>query len=200
MKDVYHFEQECMQTLATQTGMILDVGGGSRFMKRMAQHEELFSHTDYKTLDVSPDYRPDIVGDIHNIPLADGDVDGIICRSVLEHVADPRKAVQEMLRILKPGGYIFLEVPSIYPYHARVGKGGYPDHWRFFESGIRLLLQDCSEIHVMKHGGWFRAMSFFFPTQARLRFILNPLSAFLDKLFHTEERTNTSFYSVFARK
>lgn len=199
MSDFRAFEEASMRTLA-QGRVILDVGGGSRFMKGMKKFEPLFVNCDYKTMDVSADYHPDIVGDIHAIPLADASVDGVICRSVLEHVERPYDAAREMIRILKPGGYAFVQVPSIYPYHARTGHGAYPDHWRYFESGLRLLFKDCSSVEIVKHGGWFRAMSFFLPAQARLRFILDLLADFFDRLFSTGRRTTTSFYSVLARK
>ncbi len=193
------FEDRCMHAMA-QRKVVLDVGGGSRFMKGMKAYEPLFANCDYKTFDVSSDYHPDIVGDIHAIPCGDGSVDGVICRSVLEHVERPAIAIHEMERILSPGGLLFIQVPSIYPYHARQGFGGYPDYWRFFEDGLRMMLKDFSEVTVQKHGGWFRAMSFFLPGQAGCRWALDPVTDTLDRLFHTERHTNTSFYSVLAKK
>ncbi len=86
----------------SQLPVILDVGGGTRFMKGMKKYESWFSNCEYKTLDVSSAYGPDIVGDIHTIPLSDASIDGVICRSVLEHVERPADAVREIWRILKP--------------------------------------------------------------------------------------------------
>lgn len=128
------FEKSCMEKMAIAGGTVLDVGGGSRFMKGMKKYQDIFSKLVYKTMDVSADYAPDIVGDIHAIPLADGSVDAVICRSVLEHVRHPEQAVHEMIRILKPGGLLYIQVPSTYPYHARVGHGAYPDYWRFLKA------------------------------------------------------------------
>lgn len=129
----------------------------------MKKFASLFTHCEYKTFDVSADYHPDVVGDIHAIPMPDQSVDGIICRSVLEHVERLWDAIRQMHRILKSGGFMFIQVPSTYPYHARKGSGAYPDYWRFFESSLRLMTQDFSEVNVVKHGGWFFAMSAFFP-------------------------------------
>lgn len=39
--------------------------------------------------------------------------DTIICLAVLEHVYDIYALVKEMYRILKPGGYVIIEVPNI---------------------------------------------------------------------------------------
>jgi ubiquinone/menaquinone biosynthesis C-methylase UbiE len=200
MKPQYKiFEEECMRRIAERR-VILDVGGGSRFMKGMKIYESLFKNCEYKTLDVSTDYGPDIVGDIHAIPLPDGSVDAIICRSVLEHVERPAVAVQEMLRILKPRGLLYLQVPSIYPYHARIGHGAYPDYWRFFESTLRLMLKDFSDIELCRHGGWFSAMVFFLPGQARLMKILSPIASSLDKIFRTEKKTTTPILYCLAVK
>lgn len=193
------FEDRAMHAMA-QKKIVLDVGGGSRFMKGMKKYEPLFVNCDYKTFDVSADYHPDIVGDIHAIPCAEGSIDAIICRSVLEHVERPHVAVSEMYRVLSKDGLLFIQVPSIYPYHARKGFGGYPDYWRFFEDSLRLMLKDFSEVHLQKHGGWFQMLSYFMPLQARLRPILDPICDALDTLFQTERRTNTPFYSVLAKK
>jgi ubiquinone/menaquinone biosynthesis C-methylase UbiE len=194
------FETQAMQRMAQECKTILDVGGGTRFMKRMQVFETLFANTDYKTLDISADYKPDIVGDIHRIPLADNSVDGVMCRSVLEHVERPADAVKEMHRILRPGGLAFIQVPSTYPYHARTGFGAYPDYWRFFDDTLKLLFAEFSEVKIQKHGGWFAAMSFFAPMQVRFQWFLKPVSGFLDQLFGTNRRTTTPFYSVLAKK
>ena len=47
----------------------------------------------------------DIHFDVQQIPLADDSVDVVICNHILEHVADDRKALRELHRILKPGGW-----------------------------------------------------------------------------------------------
>ncbi len=200
MTNFEQFERYIMQQIAKPGALILVVGVGGRFQKGMKQFESLFVACDYKTLDVSADYNPDVVGDIHAIPLPDASVDAIICRSVLEHVERPWDACKEMHRILKPGGQVFIQVPSVYPYHARTGHGAYPDYWRFFESSLRLMLQHFSQVTVVKHGGWFRLMFFFMPGQARLRPLLDPVISAFDRWFKTERRSNTAFFSVLAKK
>ncbi|MFZ2803652.1 MAG: class I SAM-dependent methyltransferase [Patescibacteria group bacterium] len=199
MQNHEQFEHDAMERLSKQQ-VVLDVGGGSRFMKGMKKYAPLFANCQYKTMDVSVDYAPDIVGDIHAIPLADASVDGVICRSVLEHVERPWDALREMRRILKPGGLLYVQVPSTYPYHARTGFGAYPDYWRFFESTLRLMLKDCASVEVVRHGGWFSAMAFFLPGQARLMPVLSPVAGFFDHLFHTERRTTTPILYCLAVK
>jgi hypothetical protein len=49
--------------------------------------------------------------DITNIPYADNSFDVILCSHVLEHIPDDRKAMNELLRVLKATGWAILQVP-----------------------------------------------------------------------------------------
>lgn len=49
--------------------------------------------------------------DIHQLPFADNSFDKILMSEVLEHMADDRKAIAEVYRVLKPGGTLALSVP-----------------------------------------------------------------------------------------
>ena len=196
-RSVQDFIEEKIRLLST-CGSVLDVGGGERFQKWLSPYRTYFDKVDYKTFDYDARSGADVVGDIHNIPLPEASVDGIICHSVLEHVADPMQATREMYRILKPGGALFLHVPSIYPYHAR--KGSYPDYWRFFDDTFAILLAEFTDVELVKRGGYFTALSFFVPSQHRLRWFLDPLSVVLDRIFKTERRTTTAGYYVYAIK
>ncbi len=46
------------------------------------------------------------------LPFADGSFDLIVSNSVLEHLADRHRGLEEMVRILRPGGYMAHVVPS----------------------------------------------------------------------------------------
>jgi SAM-dependent methyltransferase len=60
----------------------------------------------------------DIVGDAMALPFATGGIDGVICEYLIEHVPDPQKVVDEIVRVLKPGGKAYLAAPFVYPFHA----------------------------------------------------------------------------------
>jgi len=49
--------------------------------------------------------------DITNLPFEDDIFDAIICSHVLEHIQNDKKAISELFRILKPGGFAILQVP-----------------------------------------------------------------------------------------
>ena len=53
----------------------------------------------------------DIHFDLHKIPLEDNQYDVVFCNHVLEHVEDDKLCMQELYRILKPGGWGIFQVP-----------------------------------------------------------------------------------------
>ncbi|MBU6415092.1 methyltransferase domain-containing protein [Patescibacteria group bacterium] len=133
---------------------IIDIGGGLRVLQgRGNRYDEsrqwiipYLKNVDYKILDPVSDYHPDIVGDIHHLPFHDNSEDAFICIAVLEHVENPARAIQEMRRALKPGGYCLLYVPFLYYYHAETGY--YKDYWRFTDDAIRFLARDFSRVEI----------------------------------------------------
>lgn len=198
LKYPYKEFQDRKIKVLVQEKVILDMGGGKRFQKWLRQYERLFVGVEYKTFDFDESTSPDIVGDIHNIPLEDKSIDAVICYSVLEHVIDPVRAIAEIHRVLKDRGKLLLYVPSTYPYHAH--RGHYPDYWRFFDDTVELLFEDWSNSEVQKVGGYFRALFFFLPLQQHMRWLLDPLSYALDTAFRTDQRSTTSGYIVYAEK
>ncbi len=139
------FFEEKIKEIAKEKN-ILDVGSGVHFPKGLKKYQELFKDANYQTLDINPSYRPDIVGDIHQLPLKDESVDAIICNAVLQHVSEPHQAVKEMYRVLKKDGKCFVYVPFLYPYHAR--EGAYKDYYRYTQDGIEYLFKDFNSMEI----------------------------------------------------
>jgi ubiquinone/menaquinone biosynthesis C-methylase UbiE len=54
----------------------------------------------------------DVKADICNLPFEDNQYDVILCNHVLEHISDDTKAMQELFRVLKPGGMAILQIPQ----------------------------------------------------------------------------------------
>lgn len=68
--------------------------------------------------DYDPNAIRDVEGnrfaaDMHCLPLPDNCVDFIFCLHVLEHVQDDRRGIQNLARVLRPGGVAYLMVPFI---------------------------------------------------------------------------------------
>lgn len=141
---------------------LLDVGAGT------CPYRSLFSHCDYKTHDFKKytgeklggtteygtiDYESDII----DIPVPDSSFDAILCTEVLEHAEEPLKAVQEMVRILKPGGRMFLTAPlgsglHQLPYHF---YGGFTPEW--YKLAAKKF--NLRVIEITPNGGFFKLLS-----------------------------------------
>ncbi|MHC1703598.1 MAG: class I SAM-dependent methyltransferase [Tenuifilaceae bacterium] len=68
---------------------------------------------DYITADLISPWA-DVRFDVQAIPFPDSNFDVVICNHVLEHVDDDRKAMSELLRVLKPSGFGIFQVPLDY--------------------------------------------------------------------------------------
>jgi SAM-dependent methyltransferase len=53
--------------------------------------------------------------DITHLPFADGTFDIVVCSEVLEHIPDHYRAIQEIVRVLKPGRQLVVSVPRQWP-------------------------------------------------------------------------------------
>ena len=53
-----------------------------------------------------------VKADICNLPFDDNSYDIILCNHVLEHIPDDTKAMQELYRVLKPGGMGIFQIPQ----------------------------------------------------------------------------------------
>lgn len=76
------------------------------FYKKFRQMENL----DYTTTDLNSPIA-DVKADICNLPFPENEFDFIICNHVLEHIPDDTKAMEEIYRVLKPGGTAILQIP-----------------------------------------------------------------------------------------
>ena len=58
-------------------------------------------------------YSPivDVKADLLDLPFQDEEFDVVFCNHVLEHIIEDKKAMKELYRVLKPGGWGILQVP-----------------------------------------------------------------------------------------
>lgn len=52
------------------------------------------------------------VGDVYKLPLADCSADRVVCQTLMIHLEKPKAALAEMIRVLKPGGWIICIEPD----------------------------------------------------------------------------------------
>nr|WP_255572916.1 class I SAM-dependent methyltransferase [Hanstruepera marina] len=77
------------------------------FYKRFRKLNNL----DYTTTDLNSPLA-DVKADICNLPFEDNSYDIILCNHVLEHIPDDTKAMQELYRVMKPGGWGVFQIPQ----------------------------------------------------------------------------------------
>jgi SAM-dependent methyltransferase len=101
----------------------------------LADLRGLFPGQHYVGCDMRRGPGVDRIEDLGRLTLPSGIASTVICVDTLEHVFEARRGVDEMLRILAPGGVILLSAPFEFRIH------DYPeDYWRFTPSSIDRLL------------------------------------------------------------
>lgn len=66
---------------------------------------------DYTTTDLNSPLA-DVEADICNLPFKDNTYDVILCNHVLEHIPNDKKAMEELYRVMKPGGWGIFQIPQ----------------------------------------------------------------------------------------
>ena len=66
---------------------------------------------EYTTSDIESPIA-DVKADICDLPFKDNEFDVVFCNHVLEHITDDTKAMQELFRVLKKGGFGIFQIPQ----------------------------------------------------------------------------------------
>lgn len=93
-----------------------------------------------------PEYDVEVLA-----PCADSSIDILVADQVLEHVARPWVAAEQIYRVLKPGGIAVIATPGLYPIHKSP-----LDCWRILPDGYDVLFPP-SRWGVLTRGMWGNA-------------------------------------------
>ncbi len=117
---------------------------------------------------------PDIYWENGEIPLDDNSIDCVLCTEVLEHCPEPEDVLNEIYRVLKPNGIVFLTVPFLWPLH----EVPY-DNYRYTPFALERHLTHChfSEIELKAMGGWDASLAQMLGLWVRRR----PMGSYLRK-------------------
>ena len=104
-------------------GCLVDLGCGTAEFKDLFDgHVNSYIRLDYPATQQSMGYggaKIEIAGDVCAIPMGVSSVDSALLLDVLEHVFQVEDVLQDISRILKPGGTLLLTTPFIYPVHGK---------------------------------------------------------------------------------
>lgn len=142
---------------------VLDIGCGKK------PYQKYFI-CQYIGIDPSPEIHPDVVGNAWELPFADAVFDGIILNQSLEHISHIKKTIQEIFRVLRPGGYVIVSVPQTMRNHSiplpasqapvrNFNHIHHPywhvDYYRFTKYGLIYIFQDFDVVSLQETTGYF---------------------------------------------
>lgn len=167
---------------------MLDAGAGQGRFRPVLAHTRYIG-VDLAVGDTTWDYsRLDVISDLTHLPFGQSTFDAVLCTQVLEHVSEPLLVLQEIARVLKPGGRLFLSAPQSWPQHQKPY-----DFFRYTSFGLRHLFAKAG-LHpesIRPMGGYFWFLSFqlqninywLFPKGMRGRIWTWPLRALFGLIF-----------------
>jgi len=115
----------------------LNVGSGNSSVSKHCVNVDIFAYDNVH-----------VVCDIGDLPFEDDTVDIILNIGVLEHVPNPQQVINEIHRVLKPGGLVFTAFPFMQGFHASPY-----DFTRVTEEGIKVLHKEFTPLEVKLFGG-----------------------------------------------
>jgi len=115
--------------------LVLDAGSGNAPYKHLFR-DMRYESADFKQVDKEYDDKITYVCDLKAIPVKDGRFDFIIFNQTLEHLPEPQAVLDELYRVLKPGGKILCTAPLFYEEHEQPY-----DFYRYTQFGWRVLVE-----------------------------------------------------------
>ena len=119
----------------------------------------------------------DLCGDGERLPFRNGCFGGVLLRGVLEHVRSAEAVRAEALRVLREGGFLYVEVPFLQPFHLSP-----EDHRRFTLPGLKLFLSAFEEVEAGTQIGPGSTLAWVTPVSLATVFSLGSMRVY-NKLF-----------------
>lgn len=148
---LYEFLASEYATIPAGASVLL-VGSGGEIRRQLGRHASTRGFH-VLSLDIDPDQRPDIVGDVSVYDFGTKRFDVVILSEVLEHLVSPQQALDNLHGFLVSGGRLILSTPFMLPLHAQPH-----DYFRFTRYGLQLLLQKFRDVNVAERNSYFEAI------------------------------------------
>jgi SAM-dependent methyltransferase len=84
-----------------------------------------------------------VVSDAHSLAFRDRSFDVVLATEILEHLPEPQRAIDEMLRVLRPGGTVLLTTRFLFPLHDAPG-----DYYRYTRYGLAHLFRKFEMVEI----------------------------------------------------
>jgi len=142
LSPVYYLKRDL--TAATRNQISIQVSNNEYWLDLgcgLKPYEAEFKKAQYIGIDlqhegeISEFKKPDLFYDGIKIPFMDQTFHGVLCTEVLEHVPKPQELLEEINRVLVPGGKLIISVPFIYREHEEPY-----DFTRFTKFGLENIL------------------------------------------------------------
>ena len=131
-------------TRVTLDRFIQSHASGGRTLDLGAQNGPYAAHFPRRVaLDLHPAANIHLRGHAHALPFVDGAFDVVLCTEVLEHLTEPQLAIDEMFRVLGPGGELLLTTRFLFPIHDAPH-----DYFRYTKYGLRHLLRRFDDVRI----------------------------------------------------
>ena len=135
----FNFGSHVKEHINPKTKVVIDVGSGN---KRIDKNIICLDMFDYDNVDV--------VCDVVKLPFKKNSVDAFVSRSMLEHVPNPSKLVEQFYDCTKDNGYGLHLIPFLYPFHASPY-----DFQRFTHKGVAVLFDKWTIVEQKNKTGPF---------------------------------------------
>jgi SAM-dependent methyltransferase len=137
------------------SGTVLDVGCGGRPYEPWLAPGSAYVGFDTRA---SPSSVVDAWALAAALPVRTAAVDTVLCTQVLEHLPDPAAAIQEMARVLRPGGTLILTAPQAWFLHEEPF-----DFFRFTRYGLEALCRrgGLDVVQTNSQGGFWAMAAVF---------------------------------------
>jgi len=124
-------------------GYLVDIGCGSKpYLPIFAPRVSNYIGVDLPPSSVDQPPNADIYADTERLPFKAFSFDTALSTQVLEHLVQPREALSEIHRVLKPWGVLIMTAPQTWGLHEEPR-----DYHRFTKYGLQYLAESCG-FHV----------------------------------------------------
>ncbi len=117
-------------------GIVFDIGCSAKPYKAVIQKYSSHYFGLEQAAPPHDDHQADMLGSAYRTGLKDSSIDTVIATAVIEHLEDPGQALEEMHRIVKPGGVVIISAPLFWHIHEAPR-----DFYRYTKYGLEYMLK-----------------------------------------------------------